>query len=75
MQHSHFILLLALVAAAVNVVDLTVALRTGRARGRFGTITREGQPRKFWRYVYAGYAVLAGCSVTILWALISPGSF
>jgi hypothetical protein len=75
MQRSHFIILLALLAAAVNIFDLTVALRTGRARSRFGTITRRGQPRRFWRYVYAGYAVLAICAGLILWALISPGSF
>ena len=75
MQRSHFIILLALLAAAVNIFDLTVALRTGRVRSRFGTFTRQGQPRRFWRYVYAGYPVLAICAGLILWVLISPGSF
>jgi hypothetical protein len=48
-----------LLVTALAAFDLFRTLRTGRARGRWsGTITREGQPKRFWRYVYSGCAVL-----------------
>jgi len=75
MQRSSLIILLALGLAAAQGAQLVIALRTGRARGRFGTITLTGQPRRFWRYVYSAYAVLLLCAGAILWALISPASF
>jgi uncharacterized BrkB/YihY/UPF0761 family membrane protein len=75
MQRAHTVVLLALGLAAVQAVQLVRALRTGRTRSRFGTITRKGQPRRFWRYVYASYVVLLLCLGAILWALISPDSF
>jgi len=68
-------MILFLVLAAMITFDLIVALRTGRARGRGGTITRKGQPRRFWRYVYSSYVMLLLCAGAILWALISPDSF
>jgi len=74
MQRSHAIILLFLGLAAFQGVLLAIALRTGRARGRYGTITREGQPRRFWRYVNSAYVVLLLCAGVILWALISPSS-
>ena len=75
MQRSHIVMILFLVLAAMITFDLIVALRTGRARGRGGTITRKGQPRRFWRYVYSSYVMLLLCAGAILWALISPDSF
>jgi len=75
MQRSHVVILLFLGLAAMQGVQLANALRTGRARGRYGTITREGQPRRFWRYVYSAYVVLLLSAAAILWALISPSSF
>jgi hypothetical protein len=75
MQRSTIIILLALGVAAMQTADLVVALRTGRARGRGGTITRKGRPRRFWRYIYSAYALLLLCAGAILWALISPQSF
>ena len=75
MQRSHLIILLCLALAAMQGMQLVTALRTGRARGRLGTITRAGQPRRFLRYIYSAYAVLIVCAAAILWALISPGSF
>jgi hypothetical protein len=74
-QRSQLVILSALVLAVVDIFDLSFAFRTGRARGRYGTITRKGQPRRFWRYVYGGCAVLLFCAGVILWALISPDSF
>jgi hypothetical protein len=68
-------LVLALVLAALVGGDLARTLRTGRAHGKFGTITRAKQPGRFWRYVYGDYAVLVLCAVMLLWALISPASF
>ena len=75
MQRSHAVIFLFLGVAAMQGVQLAIALRTGRASGRYGTITRQGQPRRFWRYVYSAYAVLLLCAVATLWALISPSSF
>ena len=75
MGKSHLIILLTLALAVMQSVQLAIALRTGRARGRGGTITRKGQPRRFWRYVYSSYVVLLLCAGAILWALIWPESF
>jgi hypothetical protein len=61
-----------LALAAFVAIDLWKTLRTGRARGRFGTITREGRPERYWRYVYASYVVLAACAGAFLWILIAP---
>jgi hypothetical protein len=72
---SQVALVLALVLAALVGGDLARTLRTGRAHGKFGTITRAHQPQRFWRYVYGDYAVLVLCAVMLLWALISPASF
>jgi len=58
MQRSHAVILLFLGLAAMQGALLAIALRTGRARGRYGTISREAQPRRFWRYVYYAYGVL-----------------
>jgi hypothetical protein len=75
MQRSSAIILLAMTLAMLDVTDLAIPLRTGRAGARAGTITREKQPQKFWRYIYGGSAVLLVCVGVILWALILPGSF
>jgi hypothetical protein len=75
MQRSNVIILLAVVLAVLEATDLTIALRTGRARGRGGIMTREKRPGKFWRYICGGSAVLLACVGVILWALISPSSF
>jgi hypothetical protein len=72
-QLSTMILLVLALAAFVSF-DLARTLRTGRAHGRFGTITRK-QPTRFRRYVYSNWIVLAFCIGVILWALIWPESF
>ena len=72
MQKSNIIILLALAVAGVQTVQLVIALRTGRARGRGNWVTRKGQPRRFWTFVYADFAMLLLCIVAVLWALISP---
>ena len=74
MQLSHAIILLFLGLAALQGVLLAIALRTGRAWGRYGTISREEQPRRFWNYVYYAYVVLFVCAGVILWALISSST-
>ena len=74
MSRATILILLALVLAAFVGFDLARTLRTGRARGRFGTITRK-QPARFRRYVYADWFVLVCCAGAILWALISPEIF
>src|SRR5262245_19322349 len=75
MQRSHAIISLFLALAALQGALLAIALRTGRARGRYGTIIREKEPRRFWRNVYSAYVVLLLCACVILWASISPASF
>jgi hypothetical protein len=72
MNRLQFPLLLVIAYAAF---DLIRTLRTGRARGWLGTITREGQPKRFWRYVYSGWAVLAFFVAAIVWATLWPESF
>lgn len=74
MSRASSLILLTLALAAFVGFDLARTLRTGRARGRFGTITRK-QPARFRRYVYADWIVLAFCVGIILWALISPETF
>jgi hypothetical protein len=74
MSRANSFILLALGLAAFVGFDLARTLRTGRAHGKFGTITRK-QPARFRRYVYADWIVLAFCVGTILWALISPETF
>jgi hypothetical protein len=46
MQQSHAIILLFWFWALQGAL-LAIALRTGRARGRYGTIIREVQSRRF----------------------------
>jgi succinate dehydrogenase/fumarate reductase cytochrome b subunit len=75
MQRSTFIILLLLGLAAIQTFQLVNGLRTGRIRTRTGTVTRNGQPRRFWLNVYISYVVLLLCAGAILWALISPASF
>ena len=70
----HFVVLDALLSVLVGL-DLAQTLRTGRARGRASNITRQGQPERYWRYVYASCAVLVLCAVALLWMIVSPGSF
>jgi len=62
--------ILFLVVGAYAAFDLIRTLRTGRARGRMGTITREGQPKRR----YAGWAVLAFFVAAIVWATLWPDS-
>jgi hypothetical protein len=64
------------VVIAYAAFDLFRTLRSGRAHGRrSGTITRKGQPERFWRYVYAGWAVLAFFVAAFVWATVWPDSF
>jgi len=63
-----------LLAACVGF-DLVQTLRTGRARGRWGTITRKHRPDRFWRYVYGDYVVLGMCAAALVWIIVSPESF
>jgi hypothetical protein len=65
---------LLLLVAAYAGFDLIRTLRTGRARGWMGTITRERQPKRFWRYVYSSWAVLAFFVAAIVWATLWPDS-
>ena len=75
MHDPHNLLLLDLGVAALVALDLVRTLRTGRARGRFGTITRKARPARFWRYVYSSYVFLAGCAAVFIWILVRPATF
>jgi hypothetical protein len=70
--HPQALLLLDAGLATLVGADLMRTLRTGRARGRGGIITRKGRPEKFWRYVYASYVLLAVCAGLFLWIVIAP---
>jgi hypothetical protein len=75
MHHSQLTILLVLLLSAAVSADLARTLRTGRARGRGGTITRQKRPERYWRYVYGDCAVLVLCAVALLRMIISPESF
>ena len=75
MHRSQLIILLNLLLGALVGADLVRALRTGRARGRSGFITKQKRPELYWRHVYGSCAVLVFCAVVLLWAIISPESF
>jgi hypothetical protein len=59
-------------ATLVAFVDLVWTLRTGRARTWPGgsTVTREHQPARYLRYVYADCAALALFIGVSLWAIM-----
>jgi len=67
--------ILLLLVGAYAVFDLVRTLRTGRARGKGGTITRKGQPEQYWRYVYAGWVMLAFFVAAFVWATLWPDTF
>ena len=74
MHRHHLLIVLALGLAGYVSFDLFRTLRTGRAHGKFGIITRK-QSGRFRRYVYADWIVLAFCVVVIIWILIWPEMF
>ena len=74
MVRPQILMLMDMALAAFVGADLLRTLRTGRARGKGGTITRAKRPKKYWRYVYASYAMLAACAGVFLWILIAPQS-
>jgi hypothetical protein len=74
MRNPGYLLFLDLAVAILVVWDLVRALKTGRARGRWGTITRAHQPERFWRYIYQSYALLAFLAATCVWVLVWPDS-
>jgi hypothetical protein len=68
-DRAYFLLLDSLVLAGATY-DLVRVLKTGRA-GTWtdGTATREHQPRKYWRYVYEGYAAIALFTAALVWGI------
>jgi hypothetical protein len=67
------LLLIAFILLVMVVRDLRRTLRTGVARGSWGSFTRKRNPKKFVRYVYASYAMIAFCIVVFLWVILTPG--
>jgi hypothetical protein len=66
------ILLFAAVSLGVFIsFDVTTAIRTGRARGKFGTITRARRPDAFRRYIIGDVIVLAFCLGVTIWLAIN----
>lgn len=75
MTDSNHLLLLDSGLAALVLFDLRRTLKTGRAHiRRGGTVTREHQPARYWRYVYGDYVVLAFCAAVFIWATYWPDS-
>jgi hypothetical protein len=68
------VIVMSCLLAAWVIFDLARALRTGRARAKFGNVTRN-QPGRFWRYIYSDYIVLAFCFAAFCWAVFWPDSF
>ena len=67
---SNLTAVLALCLGGWIVYDLKTVLRTGKARGRFGTVTRRGRPTLFRNYIIGDCIVLAGCAGVLLWWLV-----
>ena len=74
MRDPKYLLILNLAVAILAGWDLIRTLKTGRAKGKGGIITRAHQPARFWRYVYSSYALLAFLAASFLWVLIWPDS-
>jgi hypothetical protein len=69
------ILLIFCVIAAWQTFDLVQALKTGRFHAWLdGTATRQGQPKKYWRYVIGCCVMLALCAVVLVWVAFWPDS-
>jgi len=71
----HEIILLVLSLATLVGLNQIRMMRSDTVHDRLGTFTREGQPRRWKRYIYGNWIVLALCVAAILWALISPETF
>lgn len=68
MEQTTLRLLLYLLFTALVAYDLAKTLRTGKARGRGGTITRSGRPALFKRYVIGDAVVLVfSIAVIVAW--------
>jgi hypothetical protein len=67
----HRSIVISVLAGALVGGELIRTLRTGKARGRWGTITKQGRPDRYWRYVYSGYVALALCAAAAIWATVS----
>ena len=65
---------LILAVAGLQTFILVRALRTGRVRSRYGTVTRQRQPERYRRYVISAYVVLALCAGGFLWVEWWPDS-
>ena len=59
-----------LILAAIVSFDLVRTLRTGRAHGTCGIITRKAQPGRFQRYVYGDWLVLGLSTGIVIYALV-----
>ena len=69
------IIALAAVVGVWQAISLSRALRTGRTHSRYGTVTRQGQPDRFRRYVISAWIVLGLSAGAIAWALVAPQTF
>jgi hypothetical protein len=82
MQKMPVTLLLAAALTVYLTLDTAVILQTGKAPGLFhkflryrqmyGPITRKGQPRRYWTYIFGNMTVLVLCIAYVAWALFSP---
>jgi hypothetical protein len=66
MEKTTSLLLLYVLLTAMITYDLVKTLRTGKARGRGGTVTRKGRPGLFKRYVIADVVMLVLCAAIIV---------
>ena len=75
MNDPRFIALMDAIVALVIALDLVRVLKSGRARIWLGgTVTREHQPKPYWRYVHVGYGMLVFCGAVLVWAVVWPDS-
>lgn len=72
MRDPNYLLVIDVLLAGYVAYDLRRVLTTGHARVWLGgTVTREHQPARYWRYVYSSWGMLAACFglsvAVILW--------
>ena len=76
MRNPNYLLIIDAVLGAYVALDLRRVLTSGRARVWLGgTVTREHQPRRYWRYVYSDWGMLAFCVAVFLAVMLRPDFF
>ena len=67
-RQAWILLALCLFGGGLAVHDLISAIHTGKARGRWGAITRKGRPKAFRTWVISQWIAVALLAAGLIWA-------